>query len=86
MTDQLITGIGWIGVGCTLIAYMLLNIRVFKPGSVTYQLLNIIGGLCLTISAIHFRDPPNMVVNLLWMALGFFGLVRYQKKDPPTAR
>jgi len=41
-----------------------------------FQFVNIIGGLCLAITAVFTKDIPNVVANLLWTSIGMHALVR----------
>lgn len=71
--------IGWVGVVLTLLAYALLNFHIWKPSTWMYQASNIVGGLCLAISAIYYHDLANIAVNILWMLIGVVGLLKHLK-------
>lgn len=72
--------IGWIGASSYIIAYFLLSINKLKGDSVVYQLMNVIGGLCLVISAYSTKDKPNLFTNLVWMFIGIFAIISIIKK------
>ena len=76
MKQIILTSIGWLGVILCTLGYLLLSLKVIKAESRTFQLLNIIGGLCLVATAIDNSDMPNAVANLLWMFIGVFALGR----------
>nr|WP_143167097.1 hypothetical protein [Mucilaginibacter sp. OK098] len=50
--------------------------KVIKAESRSFQLLNILGGLCLVTTAVESNDMPNAVANLLWMFIGVYALGR----------
>ena len=70
------TSIGWLGVILCTAGYLLLSLKVIKAESRGFQLLNILGGLCLVATAVDSNDMPNAVANLLWMFIGVYALGR----------
>ncbi|SEK18132.1 CBU_0592 family membrane protein [Parapedobacter koreensis] len=81
MTESTITIIGWLGFVFCTVAYLLLNLRKIRFDGVGYQVLNAIGGLGLVISAIYFRDHPNIAANSVWVLIALFGILSYSKKS-----
>jgi TctA family transporter len=77
MPKTLFTSIGWIGVVLCTLAYVLLSTKVIRAESLVFQVLNIVGGLCLCVPALETSDMPNTTANLLWMFTGIFGLGRH---------
>jgi len=84
MLHIIITSIGWLGVVLCTLGYLLLSMKKVGAESLTFQLLNIIGGLCLVATAIDSYDIPNAAANLLWMFIGVYALGR-QLKSKNTA-
>lgn len=41
-----------------------------------FQMLNILGGLCLATTAVNSQDLPNAAANVLWMFIGMYALGR----------
>lgn len=76
MLQTLFTCIGWLGVVFCTLGYFLLSVKIIKADSLIFQLLNIIGGLCLVTIALESDDMPNAVANLLWMFIGLYALGR----------
>lgn len=76
MRELILTCIGWLGVVLCTIGYLLLSMKVLKAESRIFQLLNILGGLCLVATAVDSDDMPNAVANLLWMFIGVYALGR----------
>jgi len=58
---------------CT-IGYLLLSMKAIKAESWAFQAFNIVGGLCLSATAVNSQDIPNAAANLLWMFIGVYAL------------
>ncbi|MES2456232.1 MAG: hypothetical protein V4594_11840 [Bacteroidota bacterium] len=85
MFSILINTIGWLGVLLCTLGYLLLSMKVIKAESISFQLLNIIGGLFLVATAVETRDLPNAAANVLWMFIGVYALgnqLRSRNKVP----
>lgn len=82
---MLITSIGWLGVVLCTLGYLLLSTKTIKAEHFWFQVLNIIGGLCLVTTAVFSNDLPNVVANLLWMFIGVYALGR-QLRTHKSAR
>ncbi len=74
--EIVLVSLGWLGVVCCTIGYLLLSMKIITAESLSFQLLNIIGGLLLVATAVESSDMPNAVANLLWMFIGIYALVR----------
>lgn len=66
--------IGWTGAFLYVTAYFLLSIKKLHADDVTYQLMNIFGGLCLIVNSFHQNDYPSMFTNLVWAGIGIFAI------------
>ncbi|WP_456237891.1 CBU_0592 family membrane protein [Mucilaginibacter paludis] len=51
-----------------------------RAESLIFQILNIVGGLCLAATAVNSQDIPNAAANLLWMFIGIYALGRHLQK------
>jgi hypothetical protein len=74
--------IGWLGAVLFISAYFLLSIDKLKSNKIPYQLMNILGGLCLVINSYNLSDAPNFILNLIWICIGFmavFNIIRSQR-------
>ena len=80
MTESTITIIGWLGFIFCTVAYLLLNLKVLRFDSPIYQVLNVIGGIGLVISALYFDDTPNLAANGIWVLIALFGVFRYSRQ------
>lgn len=76
MLSIFITSVGWLGVVLCTLGYLLLSTKVIDAESLSFQLLNIAGGLCLVATAVETRDLPNAAANVLWMFIGVYALGR----------
>jgi hypothetical protein len=66
--------IGWTGALLFIVAYFLLSIRKLRADRLPYQLLNILGGICLVINSFHMHDYPSVFTNLVWAGIGVFAI------------
>lgn len=76
MKQMILASIGWLGVVLCTVGYLLLSMNIITAESRIFQLLNILGGLCLVATAVDSDDLPNAVANLLWMFIGVYALGR----------
>jgi hypothetical protein len=58
--------IGWIGALLYIIAYFLISIKKLQADQVIFQLLNILGGVCLIVNSLHQSDYPSVLLNGIW--------------------
>ncbi len=72
--------IGWTGVIAYVIAYAMLSLGWMKVDRVGYHVLNAIGGMCLVTIAYTKSDTPNLYVNIIWILIAAFSIVRILKK------
>lgn len=86
MTESTIVAIGWLGFFFCTLAYLLLNLKVLRFNQPVYQILNVLGGLGLVISALYFNDTPNLASNLVWVLIALFGVIRYSKERYKSTR
>lgn len=71
--------IGWIGTGLILIAYLLVSIKKIQPTSKVYQLLNLFGAVGVGINSFVHLAWPSVGINLAWMVIAIYALIRSQK-------
>ena len=67
--------IGWVGAFLYIVAYFLLSIKKLKADKFPYQLLNILGGICLIVNSLHQDDYPSIVTNAVWAGIGVFAII-----------
>jgi hypothetical protein len=77
--------IGWIGAGSVLLAYLMVSMRLLQGDSPRYQMLNLVGGVCLVVNTLYFGAYPSSLVNLIWVGIAIISLVRAaSRKHKPT--
>jgi phosphoglycerol transferase MdoB-like AlkP superfamily enzyme len=72
--------IGWIGAISVLIAYLMVSTRRWQGHSTRYQVLNLLGGVCLILNTLYFRAYPSSLVNLVWVGIAVFTLIKGRNK------
>lgn len=75
-SETIVEIIGWIGVIFYVFAYLLLSIGKLRADSYLFHTLNILGAIGLITDAGYYGDQPNLVVNVIWFAIGLFAIVR----------
>jgi FtsH-binding integral membrane protein len=74
--------IGWISMAFLLAAYFMISFKKIKPKSKTYYFLNFLGSTGLLITSFYSRLFPVAVLNLFWMIISLFFLVKLFKIKP----
>ncbi len=67
---------GLIASAALLAGFALLNLGILTPGHYTYQALNFVGAGFLTLSAYSPFNAGVFWTELIWSALGLFGIVK----------
>jgi len=86
MTVILINIIGWIGVLILLIDYALVSLKKVEGDSLVYQTLNIIGALMLILNSFFFGAYPSVGVNVAWVGIAVFTILRSTTKKKQGSR
>jgi hypothetical protein len=73
--------IGWAGTGVILIAYFLVSTKKLEPTSKIYQFLNLFGAMGVGINSLLHRALPSVGINLAWMLIAIYALVRSRKRQ-----
>ena len=71
--------LGWIGASLVIIAYFLVSTRRAAGDALSYQLLNISGGVLLIVNTVFYGAYPSSVVNLVWIAIAVYALLSRKK-------
>lgn len=72
----LIDIIGWTGSGLVVLAYGLVSTNRLKGNSVTYQILNLMGGVFLFINTVYYGAYPSSFTNIVWISIAVAAIVR----------
>jgi hypothetical protein len=70
MTEFLIELIGWLGAALLLLAYALISSKRLTANTLSYQGLNIIGGVMLAANSLYRAALPSVFVNVVWIIIG----------------
>lgn len=72
----LISLIGWIGTICYLSAYILVSLKKLEGDSISFQTLNLLGGICLAINTIYNAAYPATALNLAWIGIAVYTIAK----------
>ena len=67
---------GWIGSAAVVTAYALISLNKLNSKSRVYQLLNLVGSVCLVVNTAYYRAYPSTFVNIVWLVIAASALVR----------
>ena len=67
---MLIATLGWLGTLGTFGAYLLLSRGWLATHSLTYSMLNVIGGLLAACASAAYGAWPSVVSNVVWAVVG----------------
>ncbi|TDW96135.1 CBU_0592 family membrane protein [Dinghuibacter silviterrae] len=72
--------IGWLGSALVVFAYAMNMFGRMKAESLPYYLLNISGSACLIVNTYYHHAIPSAVVNVIWVGLAVWAMVRPRGK------
>lgn len=75
--------IGFAGSFCIVAAYAYSNVAK-AMNMVLFNLLNLIGAALLTVSLTVNYNLPTMVLEIVWMGIALFGIVRALRARKPS--
>jgi hypothetical protein len=81
----LIEVIGWSAAATMLSAYVLLTTGRLSPSSGFYQWLNVLSGAGFIVNSGWNGAYPSAFLNLIWMAIGLYGVFRGARLRPRPA-
>ncbi|NJN51348.1 MAG: hypothetical protein HC809_05770 [Gammaproteobacteria bacterium] len=68
--------IGNLGVFAILATYLALQMQRLDPRRVTYSALNALGALFITVSLVFDFNLSAFVVEVVWVMVSIYGIVR----------
>ncbi|MEK6900280.1 MAG: hypothetical protein AABX05_04095 [Nanoarchaeota archaeon] len=78
---SIITSLGIIGVICILAAFLLDEFyKKVNPGTVIYNLLNIVGSALLMYYAYALKSWPFVALNSIWLSAALVKIIRIKLK------
>ena len=75
--------IGWAAAALLLTAYVLLTLGKLSSRSSVYQWLNVVAGAGLIINSGWNGAYPSVFINVVWMAVGLYGV--FARSAAPVA-
>lgn len=76
MEKTIIDIIGWIGTILFLVAYALVSAKKVEADSWSYQGMNLIAGILLTINTLYLQAYPSAGLNIAWLLIAVITLGR----------
>lgn len=56
------------------------QLKRLTPDMLTYQLMNLAGGVILVLAAIRVREPGLILMEGAWAVISLFGLIRVARR------
>jgi hypothetical protein len=72
--------VGWVAAALILVAYGLLSSGKLDGKSPVYHWMNVVGAIGFVINSGYNGAFPSAVLNVIWIGIGVFGLVRYRPR------
>lgn len=77
--DLIFNSIGTAGVVLILVAYfMIQSDRIHKHGF-AYSFMNLLGAALILISLMHEWNLPSVIMELFWLIISVYGLIKWWK-------
>ena len=83
MENWIINGVGMLGTLLVVLAYFLLQLERVAPGSLSYNLINLLGASFLLFSLCFHFNLASFVIELFWIAASLIGLWKYWRRQQP---
>ncbi|HUP11538.1 MAG TPA: hypothetical protein VM187_04985 [Niastella sp.] len=84
--DTLIEILGWVGSLLVVIAYTMNLNKKMDADSAAYYAMNIAGSGFLIINTAFHHAFPSMVVNIIWVLIPVFTIIRHRSGKKKLAR
>ena len=78
--------LGWLGMGGTFLAYLLLSRGRLASESLTYALLNTAGGILGGAASVLYGAWPSVASNLVWALVGMQSVAAALSQERATRR
>ena len=72
--------IGWIGMILVLIAYILLSNNKINNG-ITYQVLNLLGGICMAIGLFPKNAWFSFYLQIIWSLIAVKTIIKIKNNN-----
>ncbi|MDO8585142.1 MAG: hypothetical protein Q7R85_03435 [bacterium] len=81
MAETFIQLIGWVGTLLIVLAYFLNSHKKIGSANLYYQLLNLIGAICLGINVLYLQAWPSLVLQIIWAMIAISVLVKKPRQE-----
>lgn len=68
--------IGWLGAAAIFVAYILISFNYVTSHNLAYHLLNLLGSICIIVTARAHHDYQPFVLNIIWAGIALTALIR----------
>ena len=76
---------GNVGVVLMVLGYLLLQAEKIRSSDLSYSLMNGVGAMLVLISLIYRFNVSAFLVELFWLLISIYGLVRFAMRPRATA-
>ncbi len=76
--------IGLLGVVLVLVCYFLLQFGFLSLKSFTFSFLNFVGSILLLFSLMYHWNLASVVIEVVWLLISLFGVIRFLIKRKKT--
>ncbi len=73
---------GWAGMIFLISAYAMISFKKIKSTSKLFHCLNLLGGIGILVNAVYTLLFPVIVLNLFWVGISVYSLVKILKVKP----
>ena len=80
MQNHIIDAIGMLGALMVVLAYYLLQLERIDPKSLSYNMINLVGGIFLFFSLCFNFNLASLVIEIFWIGASMIGLWKYWRR------
>lgn len=80
MTATLPDLIGFVGVACVVITYMLSQLGRMDATAPAYPAINGVGAVMILVSLYYRPNPASLAIEIFWLVISVVGFIRAMMK------
>lgn len=77
--DLLMAVVGWLGAALLVAAYAMVTRGRLAGPDVVYQLMNLVGAVCLLGNTAYLAAWPSAFLNAVWLVIGMGGILQARR-------